>query len=81
MLGCSRFGGHIQGAERLGTRPVGEMQKDLDAYLETYNTTTPTGPTADGGMKGRTPCEVFKAGISRKRTRKPSARKEIKNAT
>ena len=31
-------------------------------------------------MKGRTPYEVFKAGIPGKRTRIPSARKEVKNA-
>lgn len=31
-------------------------------------------------MKGRTPYAVFKAGIARQRTRKPSARKEVKQA-
>ena len=46
-------------------------------YLETYNTRR---PHRGRGMEGRTPYEVFKAGISRKRTRKPSARKEVKNA-
>ena len=39
--------------------------------------TTPGDPHRGRGMKGRTPAEVFKAG---KRTRKPSARKEVKNA-
>ena len=53
------------------------MQKDLDAYLATYNRRP---PHRGRGMEGRTPYEVFKAGISRKRTRKPSARKEVKKA-
>ena len=56
---------------------VDEMQKDLDAYLETYNRRR---PHQGRGMKGRTPYAVFKAGIARKRTRKPSARKEVKKA-
>ena len=54
---------------------VEEMQKDLDVYLETYNQRR---PHRGCGIEGRTPYEVFKAGISRKRTRKPSARKEVK---
>ena len=54
------------------------MQEDLDGYLETYNTRR---PPRSRGMKGGTPSEVFKAGIPRKRrTRKPSARKEAKTA-
>ena len=54
------------------------MQKDLDAYLETYNRHR---PHRGRGMKGRTPYEVFKAGIPRKRhTRKPSAGKEVRTA-
>ena len=53
------------------------MQKDLDVYFETYNRPR---PHCGQGMEGRTPYEVFKAGISRKRTRKPSARKEVKKA-
>ena len=53
------------------------MQKDLDAYLETYNQRR---PHRGRGMEGRTPYAVFKAGIPRKRTRKPSARKEVKKA-
>ena len=56
---------------------VKEMQKDLDAYLETYNQSR---PHRGRGMEGRTPYEVFKAGILRKRTRKTSARKEVKKA-
>ena len=57
---------------------VEEMQKDLDGYLEIYNSRR---PHRDRGMKGSTPYEVFKAGIPRKRrTRKPSARKEVKTA-
>ena len=57
---------------------VEEMQKDLDGYLETYNTRR---PHRGRGMDGRTPYEVFKAGIPRKqRTRKPSARKEVEIA-
>ena len=57
---------------------VTEMQKDLDAYLETYNRQRPhRGP----GMKGRTPYEVFKAGIPKKSpAQKMSARKEVKPA-
>ena len=53
---------------------VEEMQKDLDAYLETYNRHRPHG----SGMEGRTPYDVLKAGIPRKRTRKPSAREKVK---
>ena len=56
---------------------VEEMQKDLDVYLETYNRRR---PHQGRGMKGRTPYAVFEAGIPRKRTRKPSARKEVKKA-
>ena len=57
---------------------VEEMQKDLDSYLETYNTRR---PHRGRGIEGRTPREVFKAGIPRKpRTPKPSARKEVKTA-
>ena len=57
---------------------VAEMQKDLDAYLETYNRQR---PHRGRGMKGRTPYEVFKAGIPKKSpARKKSARKEVKTA-
>ncbi len=56
---------------------VEEMQKDLDVYLETYNRRR---PHRGRGMEGRTPYDVFKSGIPRKRTRKPSARKEVKKA-
>ena len=44
---------------------VEEMQKDLDVYLETYNQRR---PHRGRGMEGRTPYDVFKAGIPRKRT-------------
>ena len=55
-----------------------EMQKDLDGYLETYNTRR---PHRGRGMEGRTPYEVFKAGIPRKpRARKPATRKEATTA-
>jgi transposase InsO family protein len=57
---------------------VDEMQQDLDAYLETYNTRR---PHRGRGMEGRTPYEVFKAGKPRKPpTRKKSTRKEVKPA-
>ena len=55
------------------------MQKDLNAYLETYNTVDP--PTVAAAWRDGRPNEVFKAGIPRKRpTRKPAARKEVKTA-
>ena len=54
------------------------MQKNLNGYLETYNTRR---PHRDRDMEGRTPYEVFKAGIPRKpRARKPAAGKEVKTA-
>ena len=57
---------------------VDEMQKDVDGYLETYNTRR---PHRGRGVEGSTPCEVFKAGIPAKpHTRKPSANKEVKTA-
>ena len=56
---------------------VEEMQKDLDVYLETYNQRR---PHRGRGMDGRTSYAVFEAGIPRKRTRKPSAGKEVKKA-
>ncbi len=37
-----------------------EMQRDLDAYLEQYNTER---PHRGRGMEGRTPYQVFKAGL------------------
>ena len=52
-----------------------EMQKDLDGYLETYNTRR---PHRGRGMDGRTPYEVFKAGIPTRpsvRNRKKPARR------
>jgi transposase InsO family protein len=39
---------------------VAQMQKDLDAFLVTYNTRR---PHQGRGMKGRTPEKVFKAGL------------------
>ena len=59
---------------------VDEMQKDLDGYLETYNTRR---PHRSRGMEGRTPYEVFKAGIPAKppaRNRRKPARKEVEPA-
>ena len=53
------------------------MQKHLAAYLETYNRRR---PHRGRGTEGRTPYVVFKAGISRKPTRKPSAGNEVKKA-
>lgn len=41
---------------------VEEMQKDLDIYLEQYNTKR---PHQGYSMNGRTPYEVFKAGLKR----------------
>ena len=40
---------------------VEEMQRDLDAYLVTYNTKRPHQGI---GMNGRTPYEAFKKGLS-----------------
>lgn len=56
---------------------VEEMEKDLDVYLATYNRRR---PHQGRSMKRRTPYGVFKAGIARKRTRRPSANKEVKGA-
>ncbi len=57
---------------------VAEMQKDLDAYLETYNRQR---PHRGRGMKGRTPYDVSKAGIPKTSpARKTSVRKEVKTA-
>ena len=58
---------------------VAQMQEDLDAYLGIYNIRG--GPHRGRGMEGRTPYEVFKAGIPAKSpARKKSARKEVKTA-
>ena len=55
-----------------------EMQKELDGYLETYNT---RWPHRGRGMEDPTPYEVFKAEIPQKpRTRKPSTTNEVKTA-
>ena len=56
---------------------VSEMQKDLDAFIETYNRNR---PHRGCGMEGRTPYQVFKKGIRKPRSRKNSARKEAKTA-
>ena len=57
---------------------VAEMQKDLDAYLETYNRQR---PHRGRGMEGSTPYDVFRAGIPKKSpARKKPARKEGKTA-
>jgi hypothetical protein len=47
---------------------VGEMQADLDAYLQTYNRNR---PHRGRGMEGRTPYKVFKASL-------PKAKKAAK---
>ena len=55
-----------------------EMHKELDGYLETYNTRQ---HHRGRGMERRTPYDVFRAGIPRKqRTPKPSTSKEVKTA-
>ena len=57
---------------------VAEMQKDLDAYLETYNRQR---PHRGRWMTGRMPSEVFKAGIpKRSPARKKPASKKVKTA-
>lgn len=48
---------------------IEEMQTDLDAWLETYNTKR---PHQGRGMKGSTPLQVFKAGL-KARPRKEAA--------
>ena len=58
-------------------RELSSVDNDLDVYLETYNQRR---PHRGRSMEGRTPYDVFKAGIPRKRTHKPSARKEVKKA-
>ena len=56
---------------------VGEMQADLDAYIETYNRNR---PHRGRGMEGRTPYQVFKKGIRKPRSPKKSTKKEVKTA-
>ena len=51
---------------------VEEMQQDLEAYLETYNRKRPHRGRA---MEGRTPYQVFKAGLTDAR-KAAKARKE-----
>lgn len=43
-----------------GYEALAEMQTDLDEYLKHYNTKR---PHQGRGMNGRTPCDVFRAGI------------------
>jgi transposase InsO family protein len=50
-----------------------EMQKDLEAYLEQYNTKR---PHRGRGMEGKTPYQVFKAGL--KEARKAARAREKK---
>jgi len=56
---------------------VEEMQQDLEVYLETYNRKR---PHRGRGMKGRTPYQVFKAGImaakKAAKTRKEKTKKQ-----
>lgn len=57
---------------------IEEMQKDLDAYLELYNTKR---PHRGRGMDGRTPYQVFKAGLKdAKKAAKAAPKKEEKKA-
>ncbi|MBT8335468.1 MAG: IS481 family transposase [Gemmatimonadetes bacterium] len=57
---------------------VDEMQTDLDIYLETYNRAR---PHRGRGMEGKTPYQVFKAGIPKaKKAAKTPLRKEDANA-
>jgi transposase InsO family protein len=62
---------------------VEEMQKDLDEYLVTYNTKR---PHRGRNMEGRTPIQVFKAGIKKqepkqqKTTTTKTTKKEVKKA-
>ena len=50
------------------------MQKDLDEYLETYNRKR---PHRGRGMEGRTPYQVFKAGLkAAKQAARERAREE-----
>jgi transposase InsO family protein len=57
---------------------VEEMQADLDAYLETYNTKR---PHRGRSMEGHTPYQVFKAGLKQaKKAAKTTSRKEEKQA-
>jgi len=62
-------------AGRPGTRGLRRCRR---TWMLSWRPITARGPR---GMKGRTPYEVFEAGIPKKpRTRKPSARKEAKTA-
>ena len=52
---------------------VEEMQADLEAYLETYNRRR---PHRGRGMDGRTPYQVFKAGLKDAKKAAKTANKE-----
>ena len=57
---------------------VEEMQADLDAYLEIYNTRR---PHRGRGMNGKPPAHAFKAGIKlAKKAAKTPTKKEKKTA-
>ena len=64
---------HIKGGT-IWYETIEEMQKEPDAYLETDK---PAAAPPRPQRGGRPPYEVFKAGISRKHTCKPSALKEV----
>ena len=52
---------------------VDEMQDDLDAYLETYNTKR---PHQGRNMKGRTPNTVFIDGLAKPKNKKEETQKK-----
>ena len=54
---------------------VEEMQQDLEAYLETYNRKRPHRGRA---MEGRTPYQVFKAGLTDARKAAKASKEEAK---
>jgi transposase InsO family protein len=57
---------------------VEEMQKDLEPYLEQYNTKR---PHRGRGMEGKTPYQVFKAGLKEsKKAARSGEKKEEKEA-
>jgi len=54
-------------------KSIEQMQKDLDAYLVSYNTSR---PHQGRGMKGRTPIQAFRDGL--KLMQKPDLSQERK---
>ena len=54
------------------------MQKDLDAYVEIYNTKR---PHRGRGMEGRTPIQVFKAGLKEAKKAAGAREKEKEKKT